>query len=744
MGLFHFFIPFDKAKKNAALLFGIAMLLCSLRAYGQGGTWTWMRGGSLKSDGNNYGFEYGQGNYGQKGVAAATNEPPARYEACYWTDLDGNFWLFGGTWIPNGNRYGLGNDLWKFDVQTNLWTWMSGPNVIAGPDPAGVWGTKGIPSANNYPPARCYGANCWTDNKGDLWLYGGFGDKGAFNDLWRYHIASNEWTWMNGSPTPAWTGPTLGTMGIPSTANSPGDVIESKSAWVDAANNLWMFGGDSRFYNERNILWKYNPADDTWTWVNGSATAEADGIYGTFRVPDAANQPGSRKSYTRWKDGADNMYLFAGVGDTIISGYNDVWKYEPASNLWTWVSGSKVKNDAGAYPPAMCQFYSDNYFPPARFENPSPTYTYRNKCAKAFWTFGGTVPMKDERDSERVYNDLWLFNSENYSWAWMGGTKTVDHPGVYGSKGIPSSANVPAGRMGQAMWIDRYNNLWLFGGLSGTKNSSSAMNDLWRFVPDSNCFNTALLGDQLMPPVVTPCSRDTVIMKIGKHSSVHTSPGEGIAYNADSSVIYFFPSGTTSYTVTVSGTDCQALDSVKFTIPRSNIKAVFNISPKVAKSTAPVFQMINHSIGAQSYKWLMEASVVSTERNPSLRVNDTGQYCFTLVATDSLGCSDTASDCAQVEGVYPLIYVPSAFTPNGDNLNDVFRPIGRQVTIIRFSVYNRYGERVFVSANGDGAGWDGMYKGKPCDVGTYFYQVEYLPADSESSVLLKGDVALVR
>jgi len=170
-------------KKRLLLL--SAFVCCMMESFAQGGTWTWMKGSNAPNS---------LGNYGVKGVAAATNEPPGRYQTCFWTDNQGNFWLFGG--VLGSIGFGdLGNDLWKYDVGTNMWTWVNGPNCVSAPQPAGVYGTQGVPSPANFPAGRGYGANCWTDNNGDLWLYGGYSNLGQLDDLWKYEIATNQWTW---------------------------------------------------------------------------------------------------------------------------------------------------------------------------------------------------------------------------------------------------------------------------------------------------------------------------------------------------------------------------------------------------------------------------------------------------------------------------------------------------------------------------------------------------------------------
>ena len=89
--------------------------------------------------------------------------------------------------------------------------------------------------------------------------------------------------------------------------------------------------------------------------------------------------------------------------------------------------------------------------------------------------------------------------------------------------------------------------------------------------------------------------------------------------------------------------------------------------------------------------------------------------------------------------------VPNAFTPNGDGLNDVFTPVisnADQVKYYVFEVYNRWGKLIFES-NKPGEGWDGKYKGKLAQFGTYNWKVSYDVPDQDS-VDANGHVTLVK
>lgn len=135
-----------------------------------GGEWTWMGGPDQANE---------PGVYGTQGVAAPANIPPPRDSALSWTDVAGNFWLFGGI-IGASNL----NDLWKYS--NGEWTWVSGASQACQPS---AYGTQGKASPGNIPGAR-NGAVDWTDGSGNLWFFGGAETfcvgNGKFNDLWEY------------------------------------------------------------------------------------------------------------------------------------------------------------------------------------------------------------------------------------------------------------------------------------------------------------------------------------------------------------------------------------------------------------------------------------------------------------------------------------------------------------------------------------------------------------------------------
>jgi N-acetylneuraminic acid mutarotase len=376
---------------------------------------------------------------------------------------------------------------------SNEWTWMSGSNVGAA---SGVYGTEGAAATANVPGGRAAAAS-WTDSSGNLWLFGGsqtdpLGTQGPTNDLWEYSSTAKQWTWVSGSSTvPGNQLGIYGTLGTPASTNVPGGRSGAVS-WIDAHNNLWLFGGggfDSAGsdYN-LNDLWKFNPTSKEWTWVNGSKTINALGVYGTLGMPGVANVPGGRAGGTSWTDPNGNFWLLGGTGidaNGHLGSFNDLWEFNPSNNEWTWISGGTTVGVQGVYG-VMGKAAAGNV--PGSREGPVGW----TDSSGNLWLFGGYG--EDASGSSNDLNDLWTFSPSSKEWTWVGGSSTVPTTGpsgycgagTYGTEGTPASGNVPGGRNSAVSWTDRSGNFWLFGGLGcDASGTAGALNDLWEFNPQS-------------------------------------------------------------------------------------------------------------------------------------------------------------------------------------------------------------------------------------------------------------------
>ncbi len=113
-------------------------------------------------------------------------------------------------------------------------------------------------------------------------------------------------------------------------------------------------------------------------------------------------------------------------------------------------------------------------------------------------------------------------------------------------------------------------------------------------------------------------------------------------------------------------------------------------------------------------------------------------------AVGSVSCLQSANSDALTltTGLGSVIFVPNAFTPNGDGNNDILLVYGSIIKSMNFYVYDQWGELIFRS-NNQGNGWDGTYKGNRLPVGVYVYYLDAVTNDGQK-VNKKGTITLLR
>jgi len=282
--------------------------------------------------------------------------------------------------------------------------------------------------------------------------------------------------------------PTYGSLGVASPNNTPGGRVGAIS-WTDSSGDLWLFGGngyDSTDVGEKllNDLWEFNISTKEWTWVSGSdigtpvsSASGTPGVYGALGVAAAANTPGKRYTQAGWTDSSGNLWLFGGAGfdsTGASGGLNDLWEFSPTTKMWTWVSGSNLAN-------ASAVFGTQGIAAPSNVPGTGYLAVSWTDNSGNFWLFeGNTLPC----------NDLWEFSPTTTMWTWVSGTNTNSGAScvapVYGTRGIASASNVPAGVQEEVTWTDLSGNLWLFGGAGyDSTGAYTSLNDLWEFSPTS-------------------------------------------------------------------------------------------------------------------------------------------------------------------------------------------------------------------------------------------------------------------
>jgi len=151
----------------------------------------------------------------------------------------------------------------------------------------------------------------------------------------------------------------------------------------------------------------------------------------------------------------------------------------------------------------------------------------------------------------------------------------------------------------------------------------------------------------------------------------------------------------------------------------------------------------------QNYVWSPAAGLnCSTPICDRVVITPDDDITYTVIATDDIGCRDTIEIPITVDTLLePLVYVPNAFTPNGDGVNDAFLIYGQGFEDFHLLVFNRWGEKLFETHDRN-AGWDGTYRGKLCNPGVYVYYVATRFIRNEKVTgfekYKKGSVTLIR
>lgn len=154
-----------------------------------------------------------------------------------------------------------------------------------------------------------------------------------------------------------------------------------------------------------------------------------------------------------------------------------------------------------------------------------------------------------------------------------------------------------------------------------------------------------------------------------------------------------------------------------------NPVAGFLTSPDSLSNFSNQVTTTNVSEGSVSSQWYIDNVIASFENEPVFTIKDTGIHIIRQVAINQFGCSDTADVTVDVEPLITL-FMPDAFTPNKDGLNDEFIPVGyfQGIKSYEMLVYNRWGEKIFES-NDIETGWDGKTGEIDAPVGNYIYQL---------------------
>ncbi len=611
--------------------------------------WAWIKGPGINNQ---------NGVYGTINVPNAANNPGGRgYGVISWVDNNNNLWIYGGYGYDASDALaGNMGDMWMYNITTNEWTWENGSDIYS---PAPVYGTMGIPAPGNTPGGRCESNASWTDDNGNLWMYGGYLNSGTLgSDLWMYNIATNEWAWMSGSTT-ASAPPVYGIIEVPDPANFPGG-RRSYAAWKSTSGDLWLFGGTAS--GDFNDMWRFNISTNEWTWMSGPNTTNDAGDSGANCVPDTGYRPSSRyEDRACWTLGCDNFVNYG-------SSTNDMWNFSVSTLQWTCMNGTA--NTSGV----------PNW---GTLNIPSPTNTPGNRwgalgfkdLSNNLWMFGGY---------NGFYNDMWKFVVDSTCPILSGNGGPV----VSAFNAIPLSGCNPLTVTFQNNSVNGTNYIWSFG-----DNDSSTSSNPTHTYTDTGYFSVTLIT--INSSTCGPGSDTTVLTNY-----IHVLPDAHITILPDTthgcsplfvhfdesdtgvtSYYWTFGDGGTStipkpdytyhntgtYTVTVIGYGANGCnDTAHFssiivdTLPV--VTTSFTANPLSGCNPLSV-TFNNSSTSGINYYWKFGDNTTDTAANPS-HIYTTGIYSVTLYTTDSSLCGVVKDSSTQTNYITVNAQAIAHFTPD--------------------------------------------------------------------------------
>lgn len=223
--------------------------------------------------------------------------------------------------------------------------------------------------------------------------------------------------------------------------------------------------------------------------------------------------------------------------------------------------------------------------------------------------------------------------------------------------------------------------------------------------------------------------------------------GHGYFATKDVTVTYQNPGTYGAYLMVVSDqgcTDTVAIPAAAFAYP--NPVADFSYEPDNPTIADPTVQLVDESQGEIiAWEWTFEGVGTASHQNPAITFPGSGDFIVSLLVTSTNGCTDVANDVITVDAVNE-IWIPSAFTPNGDGINETFFPVGTNLTedvYLEVLVFDRWGDLVY-SGFDPNKPWDGSCGTlTECPVGAYSYKVTYINEKGTFREFV-GRVSLIR
>jgi gliding motility-associated-like protein len=300
-----------------------------------------------------------------------------------------------------------------------------------------------------------------------------------------------------------------------------------------------------------------------------------------------------------------------------------------------------------------------------------------------------------------------------------------------------------------------YNVTWSPGaGLSNTNGSSSvaspvattqytiSANDIGCPSVSINTFVTVAVNPKPVPNIVASQIAGCVPLCINLNSNSNPQAagvgwdfGGGLSASGDIIDFCFKKPGTYPIMTTITDINgCTSITTANFVIsayPRPQPGFSWSPSEITVIESMANFYSTSASGSITTFFWDFGDGIANPENNnatiahPSHQFSEPGIYPVTVVMTNIWGCTDTLTRAVKVIEDFTM-YIPNAFSPNGDGINDIFQPKGMgwspDPDKYEFLIYDRWGTLIF-RTNDCKKGWDGMLKGQLCPTDVYTYRI---------------------
>ncbi|MDX2172415.1 MAG: gliding motility-associated C-terminal domain-containing protein [Bacteroidota bacterium] len=244
------------------------------------------------------------------------------------------------------------------------------------------------------------------------------------------------------------------------------------------------------------------------------------------------------------------------------------------------------------------------------------------------------------------------------------------------------------------------------------------------------CAETKMMPIHVVPQV-TPSISSNAVICAGEKTTLYAGGGNTFAWTpsvtlnqSNISGVVASPSVSTIYTVHISNSAYCGHDAT--------VSVIVNPLPSLNAGRDTTFNldepMFLSAKGTGTLTWTSGEGIFCSVC-PETKITATHSGCYVIETVNEFGCKAKDDVCIEVT-TNSGVFIPNAFSPNGDGLNEVFLVYGYSISDVTMDIFDRWGEKLFSSTD-QKLGWDGSYKGKPCSNDSYVYKISYKGLDGK-------------